>query len=158
MQQRLSADRHFETYYRDNKYQAFYESLVVEKNTRIAELSRQHGVQDQLKRLVMKKDGFVDEVVRAGEEIGSLMQALLAIEDLRVVIESLCTKYFNLELDKKELVECLKYILKDDSSGLFEQKKYKFLPVDFKKQKENAVFLKEQHDLTGIFDDLCAAF
>ncbi len=147
-QQRLSAARYFEIYYRDNKDKFFYESLLTEKNRRLGELSKMGGIQEQLQHLNVKKDVFVDAVVVAGEDIGASMRAVLAISELCVFVESLCVRYADLELDKKEFVACLNYVLKNDMRVSFDAEKYKFLSFDFAKYQESANFLKKSYGLS----------
>lgn len=147
-QQRLSAARYFELYYRDNKDKFFYESLLTEKKRRLGELSKTGGIQEQLQHLNVKKDVFVDAVVVAGEDIGAPMRAVLAITELCVFVESLCTRYADLELDKKEFLACLKYVLKNDMRASFDAEKYQFLSFDFTKYQESANFLKKNHGLS----------
>jgi hypothetical protein len=88
--------------------------------------------------LEVKKDEFVNEVILAGEEIGAPMRALLAMEDVRIFIETLCIRYTDLELDKKEFMECLKYVLK--ANFALDQEKYRFLPFNFEKLKNIYIF------------------
>ncbi len=156
--QRLSADRYFEIYYRDNKDESFYQMLVTEKKARLDELSKAGGVHEKLRYLSGRKDQFVDEVVQAGEEIGPIMQALLAIEDVRAFIEALCIRYVDLEIDKNDLAVCLEYVLYNKETFVFEPESYKFLPFDFIRHKESADYLKANHGLTKMFHELVAEF
>lgn len=53
--QRLSADRYFEIYYRDNKDESFYQHMSAEKEEHTTELPKSGGIGERLKRLFHKK-------------------------------------------------------------------------------------------------------
>ncbi|MFT4059454.1 MAG: PP2C family serine/threonine-protein phosphatase [Legionella sp.] len=154
--QRFSAHRYFEIYCRDNKDEAFYQECFAKKIARSDELAQSGGINEHLKALFAKKDDFIDKVVIAEEDIAAPMRSLLCITELCAFIESLCTRYMSLELDKHEFLACLCYVLKN-SSNSFNDEKYRFLPYDFVKHRENALFLQNNCGLADCLDALYLA-
>lgn len=151
-QQSLSADKHFTTYYRDNKDEEWYEPLAQSaKKERESKLSEPGGVRAQMQLLMdQEEDNEVNQ--KATAILGTV------VHNFYDEMNALCNHYADLTLNEEEFSECVAYILNCDATHQFDPERYSFLSLNFKKCKKNAEIIKKNNSLKQIITRLTNEF
>ncbi|WP_454785584.1 PP2C family serine/threonine-protein phosphatase [Legionella sp. WA2024007413] len=156
VQQSLSAEKNFITYYRDNKDWQWYESLAeAVQLEREAELSKSAGIRAQMHLLRVKTKEYLATMEARNNESSALLSA--EVQNFYECINTLCNRYVDLTLSKDELQECVNYIL-NSSMSRFEWTKYSFLSLNFKECRNNAETIKRNYLLKPVLARLTTAF
>ncbi|WP_454782657.1 PP2C family serine/threonine-protein phosphatase [Legionella sp. WA2022007384] len=156
IQQSLSADKNFITYYRDNKDSGWYKSLAdVAQREREAELSKSGGVRAQMHLLMVKTEEYLSTIDEMNKESAAILRA--GVQNFYDGMNILCNRYVDLTLRKEELRECVNYIL-NSSMVQFECTKYSFLSLNFKECRNHAETIKKNHLLKQVIKHLSTSF